>query len=128
MQLTNMEGSLMKYLKNIIILFVFLTIPCIAKSEVIETWECTEPNDIEILFIVQLNEGGATGQIKVANITHDAFIDDSVYFKRWNFGLEESCTTYNYALVIKSEGKGVYFDFTQGYTIAPTKRLKCKNI
>jgi hypothetical protein len=118
----------MKYLIKIIILFAFLTIPCITKSEVIETWECTEPNDTEILFIVQLNEGGETGQIKVANITHDAFIDGSVYFKRWNFGLEESCTTYNYALVIKSEGKGFYFDFTQGYTIAPTKRLKCKNI
>ena len=116
----------MKYLKNLIILFVFLTIPCIAKSEVIETWECTKANDTEILFIAQVNEGGETGQIKVANITHDAFVDGSVYFKRWDFGLDESCTTYDYALVIKSGGKGFYFDFTQGYTMEPSQRLKCK--
>ena len=118
----------MKYLINIIFLFAFLTIPCIAKSEVIETWECTEPKGTEILFIAQVNEGGETGQIKVANITHDAFVDGSVYFKRWDFGLDESCTTYNYALVIKSEGKGFYFDFTQGYTVEPSQRLTCKNI
>ena len=118
----------MNYLIKIIILFAFLTFPCIAKSEVIETWECTESKNTEIRFIAQVSEGGETGQIKVANITHDAFIDDSVYFKRWNFGLEETCTTYDYALVIKSEGEGFYFDYTQGYTIAPTKRLKCKNI
>ena len=117
----------MKHLKTIIIPFAFLTIPCVAKSEVIETWECTEPNDTEILFIAQVNEGGETGQIKVANITHDAFIDSSAYFKRWDFGLDESCTKYNYALVIKPEGKGFYFDFTQGFTIEPSKQLKCKN-
>ena len=118
----------MKYLKNIIILFAFLAIPCIAKSEVIETWECTEPKNTEILFIAQVNEGGETGQIKVANITHDAFVGGSVYFKRWDFGLDESCTPYDYALVIKSEGKGLYFDFNQGYTIEPIQRLKCKNV
>ena len=118
----------MKCLKTVIILSVFLIIPCIAQSEVIETWECTEPNGTEILFIAQINEGGETGQIKVANITHDAFVDGSVYFKRWDFGIEESCTTYNYALVIKSKGKGFYFDFTQGYTVEPSQRLTCKNI
>ena len=117
----------MKYLKKIIILFAFLTIPCFAKSEVIETWECTQPNDSEILFIAQVYEGGETGQIKVASITNDAFVHSSVYFKRWDFGIDESCTTYDYALVIKSEGEGFYFDFTQGYTIEPSQRLKCKN-
>ena len=118
----------MKYLKNIIIFFVFLTIPCNAKSEVIETWECTEANDTEILFIAQVNEGGETGQIKVANMTHDAFVHGGVYFRRWDFGLNEIGTMYNYALVIKSEGKGLYFDFNQGYTVEPSQRLKCKNI
>ena len=126
MKVANLGGSLMKYLKNIIILFVFLTIPCIAKSEVIETWECTEANDTEILFIAQVNEGGETGQIKVANITYDAFVGGSVYFKRWDFGSGESCITYDYALVIKSDGEGFYFDYTQGYTIKPSQRLKCK--
>ena len=118
----------MKYLIKIIIFFIFLTIPCIAKSEVIETWECTESKNTEILFSAQVNEGGETRHIKVANITYDAFVGGSVYFKRWDFGSGESCITYDYALVIKSEGEGFYFDYTQGYTIAPTKRLKCKNI
>jgi hypothetical protein len=45
----------------------------------------------------------------------------------WDFGLNESGTMYNYALVIKSDGKGLYFDFNQGYTVEPSKRLKCKN-
>ncbi len=123
-----MGGSLMKYLITIIIFSAFLTIPRIAKSEVIENWECTEPNGTEILFIAQVNEGGETGQIKVANITHDAFVHGSFYFKRWDFGLNESGTMYNYALVIKSEGKGLYFDFNQGYTVKPSQRLKCNNI
>ena len=52
----------MKYLKTIIIPLAFLAIPCIAKSEVIETWECTEPNGIENLFIAQVNEGGKQGK------------------------------------------------------------------
>ena len=77
----------MEYLKTIIILFVFLAIPCIAKSGVIETWECTEPKGTEILFIAQVNECGETGQIKDANNTHDAFVHCSAYFKRWDFGL-----------------------------------------
>jgi hypothetical protein len=113
----------MKYLKTIIILSAFLIIPCIAKSEVIETWECTEPNGTENLFIAQVNDGGETGQIKVASITHDAFVHGGLF---WDFGLNESGTMYNYALVIKSDGKGLYFDFNQGYTVEPSKRLKCK--
>ena len=117
----------MNYLKTIIILSAFLKIPCIAKSAVIETWECTEPHGTEILFIAQVNEGGETGQIKVANFTHDAFVCGSVYFKRWDFGSGESCTTQDYALVIKSDGEGFYFDYTKGYTIKPSQRLKCKN-
>ena len=118
----------MKYLKTIIILSAFLIIPCIAKSEVIETWECIEPNGTEILFIAQVNEGEKTGQIKVASITQDAFVHVGVFFRRWDFGLNESNTMYNYALVIKSDGKGLYFDFNQGYTVEPSQRLKCKNI
>ena len=75
----------MKYLGTIVILSAFIIIPCNAKSEVIETWECTEPNGTEIIFIAQVNEGGETGQIKVANITHDAFVDGSAFlFKTIN--------------------------------------------
>jgi hypothetical protein len=120
-------GSLVKYLKTLIILSVLLIIPCIAKSEVIETWQCTEPNSTEIIFIAQVNEGGETGQIKVASITNDAFVHGGDFYRRWDFGLNERSTMYNYALVIKSDGKGLYFDFTQGYTIEPSQRLKCKN-
>ena len=75
----------MKYLKTIIILSAFLIIPCIAKSEVIETWECTEPYGTEILFIAQVNEGGETGQIKVANMTHDAFVHGGALFQKVGF-------------------------------------------
>ena len=89
----------MTYLKTIIILSAFLTIPCIAKSEVIKTWECTEPNGTEILFIAQVNEGEETGQIKVASIIHDASVHVGVFFRRWDFGLNESGTMYNYALL-----------------------------
>jgi hypothetical protein len=65
--------------------------------------------------------GGETGQIKVASITHDAFVHGG-------FFLNENGTMYNYALVIKSDGKGLCFDFNQGYTVEPSQRLKCKNI
>jgi hypothetical protein len=118
----------MKYLKTIIIPLAFLTIPCVAKSEVIEIWECTESYGTEILFIAQVNEGERTGQIKVASITHDAFVHVGVFFRRWDFGLNENGTMYNNALVIKSDGKGLYFDFNHGYTVEPSQRLKCKNI
>ena len=117
----------MKYLKTLIILSVLLIIPCIVKSEVIKTWECTEPNSSKIVFIAQVNEGGETGQIKVASTTNDAFVHGGDFYRRWDFGLNETGTMYNYALVIKSDGKGLYFDFTQGYTVEPSKQLKCKN-
>jgi len=115
----------MKYLKTIIILSAFLIIPCIAKSEVIETWECTDPNGA--IIIAQIQEGGKAGQIKIDEITYDTFVYSRTSFTRWDFDLNESNTAYNHALVIKSDGKGLYFDFTQGYTVEPSQRLKCKN-
>jgi hypothetical protein len=121
-------GSLVKYLKTLIILSVLLIIPCIAKSELIETWECVEPNGTEILFIAQVNEREKTGQIKVTSTTHDAFVHVGDFFRRWDFGLNENGTMYRYSLVIKQDGKGLYFDFSQGYTVEPSQRLKCKNL
>ena len=117
----------MKCLKTLVILSVLLIIPCVAKSAVIETWECTAPNESEPRIIAQINEGGKTGQITVAEIAYDPFVYTGVFFRRWDFGLNESHNShYNYALIIKSEGKGLYFDFSEGDTVEPSQRLKCK--
>jgi len=118
----------MKYLRTIIILYTFLIIPCIAKSEVIKTWVCTEPNGADDIIIAQINEGKKSGQIKIAKITYDTIVYSGTLFSRWEFGSNESGTSYNYALVIKSNGEGLYFDFTKGYTIEPSQRLRCKSI
>ena len=116
----------MKYLKTIIILSALLIIPRVAKSEAIETWECTEPNGTEILFVAQVNEGKKAGKIIAADNTYDTFFYIGDFFRRWDFGLNETDNSYNYALVIKSDGKGLYFDFTRGYTVEPSQTLKCK--
>lgn len=116
----------MKYLKTLIIFSALLLIPCIAKSEVIETWECFAPNGTEAIITAQINEGGKSGKIKFTEITYDTFVYSGALFRRWDFGLNESNDAYNYALVIKSDGKGLYFDFTQGYTAEPSQRFQCK--
>ena len=113
------------YLQIIIILSTLIIIPCAAKSEAIETWECVELNGATATVIAQINEGGKTGQIQIADIIYDTFVYSGTFFNRWDFGLNESKNAYNNALVIKSDGKGLFFDFTQGYTVEPTQRFKC---
>ena len=83
-----------------------------------EGWMCYAENDdskIEpalILFYAKSKHGEEFALVQAAGAEHPASFKVAGIHRRWDFGYDESEGSYLYAFIIKTDGTGLYYDFS----------------
>ena len=116
----------MKKLTTILFLSIFFSTISIAK-EVVETWECTELHETKVLVKARIFKDRALGEINVADITHPAMYGVNGFNRRWDFDPRDD-GRFKYALVIKPNGDGSYYEFPEERAkVSASMVLECSN-
>ena len=83
------------------------------RQRTVETWRCFDNADFNrnhVLFtLIRLESGG---EVSVAGMTHSAGFEVRGLDRRWDFG-PDGDGGYDYAVVIQSDGTGLYYDFSR---------------
>ena len=104
-----------------------LLLVSVAHSATIEEWECRDykyNSSENILAEAKVNEGGTTGGISVAGVTHKTSYEVTGFERRWDFGLRKD-STYAYSFVISPDGMGRYYDFGSSKSTKPSILMRC---
>jgi hypothetical protein len=81
----------------------------------VETRECEdygEPGWSKIMGVATIDADRTTGSIEVAGTTQATIYHVEGFNRRWDFGPKKG-GGYSYSFVIKPDGTGLYYDFTQ---------------
>lgn len=98
-------------------------------QQIIEEWECADggiiPDWNKILVIARVFEDRQSGNIDVANITHEAQYQVAGFERRWDFVLDDDWS-YDYAFVIQPDGDALYYDFSSESSAKPSMFMTCR--
>lgn len=95
--------------------------PRYAESEKLvrsEGWMCYAGNDENkikpaiTLIYAKNNRGEEFALVQAAGAEHPASFKVAGIHRRWDFGYDESEGSYLYAFIIKTDGTGLYYDFS----------------
>ena len=95
--------------------------------ESLETWRCFDQTDFNRRTpLVTLARLGRGGRVSVAGVEHTADFRVNGLDRRWNFGEYED--GWPYALLIRPNGSGLYFDFSSSDdgTAKPSQFFECE--
>ena len=116
-------------MKTLVPCVILLCLANIAIAEqVVEEWECAElllPDWNKILVTAKVFEGRQSGNIDVANITHEAVYRVAGFERRWDFVLDDDMS-YVYAFVIEPNGRASYYDFSNGPRASASMLMTCR--
>lgn len=104
-----------------------LILSATAQAEPIEVWECKDLSGDwdSILVIATVEAGRKEGRISVAGVTHVATFRVEGFSRMWHFGSLVN-DVLNYTFEIEPNGRGNYFDFSNGTPAEQTMRMKCR--
>ena len=96
-------------------------------KEVLETWECTELRETKVLVKARIFKDRVFGEINVADITHPAIYGVNGFNRRWDFDPRDD-GRFKYALIIKPNGDGLYYEFPEERAeVSASMVLECSN-
>ena len=84
-------------------------------------WRCFKDRDLVQLTAELLSDKQGVGEVTVGTISHQAKFRIEGFDRRWDFGLSDDFTSYEFAFVIAPSGAGGYYDFTLAEDGEPTK-------
>lgn len=110
-----------------LVIAVFLTLlASVSRSAALEEWECRDIYGAsKILAKATVDDGGKTGAISVAGVTHKTAYAVNGFERRWDFGLRND-GSYTYAFIVRPDGAATYFDFGSSKTAKPSIFMQCK--
>ena len=119
-------NKIMKKLTTIIFLSIFFSTASIA-TQVVETWECTGTYETKVLVKAKILEGREFGEIDVAYIIHPSQYHVQGFNRRWDFDQRDD-GRFKYALIIKPNGDGLYYEFPEEEAkVSASMVLDCSN-
>jgi len=95
----------------------------------VETWECkdyAESGWNKIIVVATIDEDRTTGSIEVAGTAQATIYHVEGFNRRWDFGRKNG-GGYSYSFLIKPDGTGLYYDFTQSdHAVRASMVMECR--